>query len=580
MNSKTWNLLRPPSDAVVRLAAELGSSETLATVLANRGVVDPDQAREFLEPSFGRLHDPLLMRGMTDAVHAVVAAVRERRQILVWGDYDVDGVTGTVLLVDFLRRHTPFVGYHIPHRIESGYGLDAARISRCADEGVSLIVTVDCGISSLAEIRHARSLGVDVVVTDHHEPPDEPTPAAAVLNPRRPGCRYPFKSLAGVGIAYKLAQALARLLGPGASAAGDDERLESYLDLVALGTVADIAPLLGENRVLVTRGLEVLGAARRPGVRALLAAARIDTRPLRASQIGFGLGPRINAAGRLERADTAVELFLTDDARRAAELAGQLERLNRRRQEIEALIREEAIALVEGAGGMPEDRILVLAAPDWHPGVIGIVAAKVAERYARPALLIATGHDPGKGSARSVADVNLYAELCRCRHLFTALGGHAHAAGFSMREANVALLRRELNAGGGVPPGTAAARRRIDIEEELDFGRIRPALAEELRRLAPFGQGNPEPVFAARGVRLAQPPRTVGNNHLRLTLVQKPHSRSFIGFNLGGFAPWLSTGLGIDVAFDLDLEGGGHGGWERFRLRDIRIPYELVAAGA
>ena len=575
MNATTWNLLRPPPDTVSRLERELGVSATLATVLANRGAADPDAARGFLQPSLALLHDPLAMRGMTDAVYTVARAVREGRRILVWGDYDVDGVTGTVLLVDFLRRHTPAVSYHIPHRTEEGYGLDAAAVRRFADEGVSLIITVDCGISHAEEIREARALGIEIVVTDHHEPPSLPPPANAVLNPRRAGCRYPFKSLAGVGIAFKLAQALARLIGPGAYPGGD-ELLHSYLDLVALGTVADIAPLVGENRVLVRQGLDVLATSPRPGVRALLATAEIAIRPLRAAHIAFGLGPRINAAGRLDRADTAVELFLTDDPRRARQLAELLERQNVRRREIEAQIREEAVSLVEGSGGMRGDRVLVLAAPGWHPGVIGIVAAKIAERYSRPAMLVSTGRDPGKGSARSVTDINLYAELCRVRHLFAALGGHAHAAGFSIREADLPALHSALNRAPGDHGPAGPAPRRIDIDADLDFADIRPSLADELRRLAPFGHANPEPSFATRSVRLAQPPRTVGNNHLRVTLVQKPHARSFIGFNLGGFAGDLATGLGIDVVYDLDLEGS-RGGWERFRLRDIRIPYSLRA---
>jgi single-stranded-DNA-specific exonuclease len=576
MNAKTWNLLQPSVEAVNRLVAELGISQTLAAILVNRGAADPGAAGEFLDPSLARLHDPLAMRGMADAVFTIARAVREGRRILVWGDYDVDGVTGTALLVDFLRRHTPHVGYHIPHRIEDGYGLDAAAIGRHAAAGVALIVTVDCGISSDREVRAARSLGIDVVVTDHHEPPAALPPANAVLNPRRPGCGYPFKGLAGVGIAFKLAQNLARLLGPGPGG-GDDERLLSYLDLVALGTVADIAPLIGENRVLVRHGLELLGASPRPGVRALLEAARIDKRPLRASQIGFGLGPRINAAGRLDRADTAVELFLTAEMRHARRLADLLERLNLRRREIEAQIREEAVRLVEDTPGMLADSTLVLADPGWHPGVIGIVAAKVSERFARPALLISTGLEPGKGSARSVADIDLYARLDKCRRLFTALGGHAHAAGFSIRAADVPRLREELNRDDDGAVRAAPAAGRIDIDALLSFRDVVPGLSGELRRLAPFGQRNPEPVFATRNVCLTQPPRTVGSNHLQLTLAQKTrqgersslHLRSFIGFNLGAGAGDLADGMSIDVAYDLDLEGGSFGSWERFRLRDL-----------
>jgi len=576
MNAKTWNFLQPPVDVVNRLAAELGVSATLATVLANRGIADPDAAREFLEPSLSRLHDPLSMRGMADAVYTVVRAVREGRRILIWGDYDVDGVTATALLVDFLRRHTPHVAYHIPHRIDDGYGLDATAIRRHADAGVSLIVTVDCGISSIAEVREARALGVDVVITDHHEPPADLPPANAVLNPRRTGCAYRYKNLAGVGIAFKLAQTVARLIGPGAHAS-DDERLLSYLDLVALGTVADISPLLGENRVLVHHGLGLLGASPRPGVRALLETAKIEKRPLRAAQIGFGMGPRINAAGRLDRADTAVELFLTGEMRHARQLADLLERLNHRRREIEAQIREEAVRLVQDAPGMLDDNTLILADPGWHPGVIGIVAAKIAERFARPALLISTGHEPGKGSARSIAEIDLYARLDACRHLFTSLGGHSHAAGFSIRTEAIAPLRRELNSDAAGVARLPPATRRIDIDALLSFKDLGPDLGEELRRLAPFGQRNPEPSFATREVRLSRPPSTVGNNHLRLTLMQKTHTpqhtavhrHSFIGFNLGSLAGDLADGMSVDVAYDLDLEGGSYGSWERFRLRDI-----------
>jgi single-stranded-DNA-specific exonuclease len=575
MNARSWNLLRPPADAVSRLAAELGISPTLATVLANRGAADPGTASAFLDATLDDLHHPLAMRGMTDAVFTVARAVRERRRVLVWGDYDVDGVTATTLLVDFLRRHQVDVGYHIPHRIEEGYGLDAAAIRRHAARDVKLIVTVDCGISDAAAVREARALGIDVVVTDHHEPPAELPDANAVLNPHLPGCRYPFKRLAGVGIAFKLAQALAALIGPGAGA-DDDPRLLGYLDLVALGTVADIAPLVGENRVLVRHGLLALGASRRPGVRALLACAGIETRPLRAAQIGFGLGPRINAAGRLDRADDAVELLLTADNREARRLAEVLDRHNLARRTIEADIRAEAIAMVERAGAPGEDAVLVLSAPDWHPGVIGIVAAKLAERYARPALLVSTGRDPGRGSARSFGDRDLYAQLRAHGELFAALGGHAHAAGFSIRAADIPRLRRALNAGGAAAAGADGLRpaaRRLDIDADLDFAGVGAGLAQELRRLAPFGHGNPEPVFRARGVEPRESPRIVGNNHLRVTLLQKRrehrHSQAFIGFNLGGLAASLAVGHGVDVAYDLDLEGGARGSWDRLRLQDV-----------
>lgn len=572
MNARTWNLLRPAPEDAGRLASELGISATLAAVLVNRGLVDLDRAQAFLNPDLARLHDPFLMRDMFEAVYAVVRAVRDRVPILVWGDYDVDGVTGTALLVDLLRRHTPHVRAFLPHRVEDGYGLSAAGIGRFAAQGVKLVITVDCGISDIEAVEAGNALGMTFVVTDHHEPPVRLPPAAAVLNPLRPGCPYPEKGLAGVGIAFKLAQALARLIGPGPRADGEDGALLGDLDLVALGTVADIAPLAGENRILVRHGLDVLGRTRRPGLRALMDVAGITSRPLRSSQISFGLGPRINAAGRIDSADLAVSLMLSEDPAEAASIASRLDGLNRRRQEIEAGILEEALAQIAAPPGMHQDRFLVLASPTWHPGVIGVVASKIAERFARPAILVSTGSDPGRGSARSIPQVNIYDDLVLCSGLFESFGGHAHAAGISIRPGRVDELRRKLNRGacdGSAGPGRPA---RLDIDAVLALGEVRSALAEELRRLAPFGHGNPEPTFAAIGVRLQRPPAIVGNNHLRLSLLQKPHARQFIGFGLGGFASDLTTGVGIDVAFDLDLEGRTYGTWERCRLRDVRFP--------
>jgi single-stranded-DNA-specific exonuclease len=383
-----------------------------------------------------------------------------------------------------------------------------------------------------------------------------------------------------VGIAFKLAQAVAELIGPGPGVRHAlDRHLDSCLDLVALGTVADIAPLYGENRVLVKKGLEALAATTRPGLRALKCVAGIDGRPLRAANISFALGPRINAAGRLDRADRAVELMLAEDPARSRELASFLDDENRRRQEIEAGILREAMATIDSDAGLREDRIFVLSSPGWHPGVIGIVASKLADRYLRPAVLVSTGREPGKGSARSIPDVDLFSHLRQCSRLLVAFGGHAHAAGLSIRAADIPELRLELNRGAAAEPGLAAEARRLDIDAVLDFARIRPSLSDELRRLAPFGHRNPEPIFLAEQARCADAPRIVGSNHLRVKLVQKPHARQFVGFHLGGFASVLSPGLAVDIVYDLDLEGGG-GTWERYRLRDIHVPYVVQAPPA
>lgn len=579
MIGTTWHLHQPPPEAVLRLAAQLGTSTTLAAILANRGLLDPGAAEAFLNPALSRLHSPLRMRDMAEAVYRITRAIRDGERILVWGDYDVDGVTATALLVDFLRRHTPAVGFHIPHRVRDGCGLEREAIGRYAAEGVSLIITVDCGIADCDEVAAGRDRGVGFVITDHHEPQGRLPEADAVLNPRRPGCPYPYKHLAGVGIAFKLAQALALLIGRGAAPRdAGNAGLSSYLDLVALGTVADTAPLDGENRILVRHGMERLGGAGRAGLQALKEVAGVLDRPVRSSQLGFSLRPRINAAGQLDRADPAVELLLEQDPARARALAERLDGLNSRRRAIERAILEEAIGLVEGDPALQRDRVLVLSSPSWHPGVIGIVAAKLADRYARPALLIAAG-TPGKGSARSTRTCDLYALLERCRHLFVTFGGHRHAAGFTIMAAEVPRLRRGLNEHAAAAPGLPPSGRRLEINAALSFTHLRPALVEELRRLAPFGRRNEEPLFLTEGVRPARAPRVVGRNHLRLALVEKRQARQltrqFIGFGLGDRAPDLACGHAVDIVYDLDLEGGPATGGDQFRLRDLHLPYRV-----
>jgi single-stranded-DNA-specific exonuclease len=579
MNGTTWHLQQPSPDVVLQLAARLDISTTLAAILANRGLGDPAAAAAFLDPALSRLHSPLRMRDMAEAVYRITRAIRGGERMLVWGDYDVDGVTATALLLDFLRRHTPAVGYHIPHRTRDGCGLKREAIERYADAGVSLIITVDCGIADVDEVAAGLHRGVGFVITDHHEPQGRLPDADAILNPPRPGCPYPYKHLAGVGIAFKLAQALALLIGRGdVPADPGDAGLSSYLDLVALGTVADVAPLDGENRILVRHGMERLGGTRRVGLHALKEVAGMHGRPVRSAQLGYCLRPRINAAGQLDRADAAVDLLLAEDPARARLLAGQLDGLNSRRREIERTILGEAIALVEADPALQRDPVLVLSSPAWHPGVIGIVAAKLAERYARPALLVAEGA-PGKGSARSTRTCDLYALLQRCRHRFVTFGGHRHAAGFTVMAGELPHLRRELNELAATAPGPPPAGRCLEIDAALSFTSLRPPLVEELRRLAPFGRRNEEPLFLTEGVAPVRSPRVVGRNHLRLTLVEKRQARQFtrqfIGFGLGDWAKDLACGHALDVVYDLDLEGGPATSGEQLRLRDLHLPYRV-----
>ncbi len=578
MPDKSWNILQPPFELVRQLSVSLDVSRLLATVLANRGIDSPEEADRFLNPSLDRLYDPYLMKGMEEAVTILCRALAAREPILVYGDYDVDGVTGTALLVGLLRRYSDRVSYCIPHRVTEGYGLQSGRMRDFSRQGGKLVLTVDCGISDVGEIEEGQALGLSFIITDHHQAPAVLPTAEAIINPRQPGCDYPFKELAGVGIAFKLAQAMTDRLGP---VDGDGERSAfDFLDLVALGTVADIVPLRDENRILVAHGLRRLNSRPRVGVRALKNAAGIASRRLTATHISFALGPRINAAGRIGSADSAVDLLMEHRPDRAAELASWLNDENRRRQAIEAGILREALAMLDDDPTLLTDDFLVLSSPTWHPGVIGIVASKLAERYGKPSVLISTERNPGKGSARSTPDCDLFSSLLKCRPLLEAFGGHPYAAGLSIRPEKINLLRRELNA-LEAPPGKAAeARRAIEIDAQVGFDDLRTPFLEELRRLMPFGHANPNPVFAAENVFLSRPPRTVGNNHLRLSLSQKPFTRQAIGYHMGDLAESLSTQFSFHVACSLDLDSHPAGKGLQLRLHDIRFPYTFEAPHA
>jgi len=569
MQKRHWNIFEPSPEIVRQLSVSLDITPTLAAVLANRGIDTPETASLFLNPDLDSLHDPFLMKGMTAAVDLLRQAIGTGTPILVFGDYDVDGVTGTALLVAFLKQHTDLVEYYIPHRVHEGYGLQTERLRRFAADGGGMVLSVDCGISHAAEVEAGRALGLSFIITDHHEPPADLPAAEAILNPLQPGCPYPFKHLAGVGIAFKLVQGLESRLGTGPAPAF------SFLDLVALGTVADIVPLQDENRILVRHGLHLLNSPDRTGVTALKSVSGLGSRTLRSSHIAFALGPRINAAGRLGRADVAVDLLLESEPGRAMSLAEGLNEENFRRRQIEAQIHREATGIVEGDPTLLDDRILVLASPLWHSGVIGIVASKFTERYRRPAILISTESDPGKGSARSVPSFDLYSALQQSRHLLETFGGHSYAAGLSILEENIPLLRRSLNdidAPSGEPLGGGAV---LDIDARVDFDKLRAPLLSELTSLMPFGYTNPAPVFLAERVYLKRPPRTVGKNHLRLGLTQKPFTRQAIGFNMGSLAASLSMDLSFNVAYSLEIDVRLPAAEQQLRICDIQFPYSF-----
>jgi single-stranded-DNA-specific exonuclease len=535
-------------DATRALAAELRIPEPLAAILVQRGLASPEHAKAFLRPDLERLSDPLIWADMRVAVDLLSRAVRDRRTILVHGDYDVDGQCGAALLTRVLREAGATVYAFVPHRLRDGYDFGPAGLAEAQRVGAGVIVTCDCGITAVEAVAAARAAGMEVIVTDHHLPGDVLPPASAVLDPRRPDCPSEDKDLCGTGVAFKLAQALVHTLGL-------SENLPlHFLDYVALATVADVVPLTGENRILVRHGLKMLAESRWVGLRALVETAGLAGKPVRAGHVGFILAPRLNAAGRIGDANDGLRLLLTEDPKEAAALARELETLNARRQAIDQQILDEAIALADKTL-QTDDRALVLAADAWHPGVIGIVASRLVERYGRPTFLIAWEQegDVGRGSGRSIAGFDLHAALHRVGAHLEKYGGHTMAAGLTIRRARfeefrVAFLAvaRDL-----LGPDDLAPSQRVDLE--LPLGLVSAELERLIRHLEPCGPGNPAPVFGVRGAR-AVGARRVGTNHLRFTLDDGSGALPAIGFRWADLVPDSWLGNPLDVAFRLERD--------------------------
>jgi len=479
-----WHLLDVPTD-LPRLPI---ANDKLRAIVARRGVVTEDDFRRFAAPMLSDLHDPAGIHGMAEACARIERAVRDSETVLIYGDYDVDGVTSIVLLQTVLRTLGADAAHVVPHRLVDGYGLKSEVLERVlAERAVKLVITVDCGITSVEPVRRALERGIDVIITDHHLPPGTLPEAAAVLNPKQPGCDYPFKELAGVGVAFKLCCELIRRNGRKTS-------IESLLKIAAIGTVADVAPLVGENRTIAWLGLNALAEPRNRGLRTLIRRLGLLGKPLRAVDIGFKIGPRINAAGRLASADTAIDLFAAADDNAAWQLCAELDRLNAERQAIEKQVREEAELQVRG-----DERIIIVAGEGWHRGVIGLTAGRIAQRYHRPTLAISIDGDLCVGSARSIASIDLHAQLGAVHDLFAHFGGHPFACGFSLARRNLDALRARLTENFAALDDDLF-RRVARVDAELTLGEIDRELLAAHELLQPFGAGNPQPLFLARGV--------------------------------------------------------------------------------
>ncbi len=553
--------------AAVRLAGELSLHPLAARVLASRGLGEPERAERFLSARLADLPDPFTMRGMEAAVSRLVRGLESGERIACYGDYDVDGVTSTVLLAGFLRAAGGDVVTYTPHRLVEGYGLNAGAVGRLAAQGARLIVTLDCGITSVAEVQEAARLGVDVVVVDHHTVPVELPAAAAILNPNRPGCGYPSKHLAAVGVTFCLAMALRKRLRELGrwTGARPEPNLRQALDLVALGTVADVVPLVEVNRILVRWGLEELSRSRRPGIRALKRVAGVaEGQPVSAGQVGFRLAPRINAAGRLDDAGRGVHLLLGDDPVGATALAEELDRENRSRQEIERRILEEALA--DAAGMVARGaRGLVLSRDGWHPGVIGIVASRVVERYHRPAILVGVADGVGKGSGRSIEGFHLYDALDACRSHLSRFGGHRHAAGVTLEPGALPAFREAFERHAGERLGDEDLVPRCRIEGWVAAGDLGERAAEDLLRLSPFGAGHAEPLFGLRA--RPGPARAVGAGGAHLKVALAP-GLDAIGFSLGDRIDLCASDVEAAVSLGFDEWDGTRR--LQLRIRDLR----------
>ena len=559
-----WTLPEPADAASVsQLAAALHLPEIVCRLLVARGHTTPEAAKLFLRPRLEQLHDPQSMSGLPDAVERIVRAIRGGETILIHGDYDVDGICSTTLLTRALRGMGATVVPFIPRRLEDGYDLTMAGVEAARRAGARLVITCDCGTSAREPIAALCSSGIDVIVTDHHLPGGALPECLAVLNPRKPGCEYPDKDLAAVGVAFKLALGVARAMG------ASENPILGMLDLVALATVADIAPLRGENRVLVRYGLKLMAETRNVGLRALIRAAGLEGKPPTAGRIGYILAPRLNAVGRLGHALRGVELLLTDDESEANRIARELEELNRRRQDIDRTTLARARELVARLD-LDDTFGIVLADEQWHPGVVGIVASRLVEEFARPTLLIAVHDGIGKGSGRSIPAFDLHAGLGECRETLLRFGGHKAAAGITIEAARVAELAQRFNevARARLSPDDLIPVVRVDLELPIEGASA--DLEALLRHFEPFGVGNPAPVMMTRGARLAGPPRLVGQDGLRLRLSGAEGEIDALGWGMASLAPMLSPGQTVDATFRLERDEWNGASRLQARLTGLR----------
>jgi single-stranded-DNA-specific exonuclease len=552
------------------LSKEFALHPIISQILACREINDLDDARRYLNPSLNDLHSPFLMKDMKAGISRVLQAISANEEIVIYGDYDADGITSVVILYKFLRDITPHVTYYIPDRVQEGYGLKNPVIDKFKNNNIKLIITVDCGISDIEQIAYARTLDIDTIVLDHHEISGPLPPSIANINPNRKDCEFPFKDLAGVGIAYNFLIALRGTLRKEGFWKNDNyPNLKEYLDVVALGTIGDIAPLVDENRIFARIGLELLTEGKRPGIKALKDVSGIDSHVIDSFKASFCLIPRINAAGRIASAMDAVALLLTDDAKEARMYAEKLDAYNRRRQSMEKIILKEILEKIGNTPDMEKMNSLVFASDKWHPGVVGIVASRLVDLFSRPAFVISLSNGIGKGSGRSVSDFNIYEGIQQCASLLLSYGGHCHAAGISIKEDDIdefACLLDEIIRNSAQTPEMVSSTL---IDAECSLEDINLDLINQMKTLAPFGSRNPEPILCARNLKVALP-SIVGNNHLKMRLTSNGAACDSIWFAMGSYLPSLA-GANLDVAFTPQINYWNGTSDIQLKMKDVKI---------
>ncbi len=557
-----WNVKEPKSEQVEQLVQSLKIAPLIASLLVNRGLDTIDAAKEFLYTEDQDFHDPFLMEDMDKLVQRIDQAMENSEKILVFGDYDADGVSSTTVMVTALRERGALVDFYIPNRFTEGYGPNEHAFRQAKENGYSVIITVDTGISALHEAEIAKELNIDLIITDHHEPGPELPDAFAIIHPKKKTCSYPFDDLAGVGVAYKVAHAL---LG---------KNPEHLLEVAAIGTIADLVPLVGENRLLASKGIKKMQQTTRVGLKALLQKCGVELHTITEETVGFSIGPRINAVGRLDNADPAVHLLMTDDVEEAKMLAEEMESYNKERQQIVTQITEEAISQVEEKYPPQENSFIIVEGHNWNAGVIGIVASRLVDRFYRPTIVLSLDQEKGlaKGSARSIAGFDLFENLSECRDILPHFGGHPMAAGMTLKMEDVEELRQRMNEKASEILSEEDYTPITDVDMECRVDEVTLETIEQLEMLAPFGVSNPKPKVLVKGV-LPQQIRQIGNksNHLKLVIEQKGSSMDCVGFGFGETYHHVSPGASLDVLGELSINE-----WNNFRkpqifLKDIRV---------